>query len=542
MHIVVEKVGAGEKARVPVAQEQQQKTVLFLPLNSPGHINSSVAIADRLRDDHSYRTVFVIVGPPLNGDIQNHGHELVVLDEIEVYEDYELEGDERGVGELDEELMKRQGKTKRQFSGAFKGPQMYARNERQFQGSPVDIFRFTTSMRATHLANNLIDNVPMHERAIDEINPDIIISDTYLPYPKVLHEQERRPWVRIHSANPLGLMRPKLVVGQGPGGTKLVKPDAYFGFKLYTKEERIRMRHEEPNRWRAIVDEWAKMNEEVYEAVSGNYGQVRQYYLEQGCNQLGLGQTAIDSPHLNIYMFPEAIDYDQDDDILEYPPRWLRCDSLIGKPSGQLELGKLNRWKALLSANCRAGAQVKPVIFFSLGSLASGNFGLMRRYMSMLSADTKDRLYVVSKGVNGDRFELDERNMIGDNYIPQTFFLQQANLAIIHGGNNSITECLYYGVPMIVLPNLTDQFDNAQRIEDLKLGKRLNLYNCSRDELLGAVDELLADRDLIDRVKSIGEKMRKRDELGELSNVLSILIEKKRIDEDTARRYNIKFK
>ena len=89
-------------------------------------------------------------------------------------------------------------------------------------------------------------------------------------------------------------------------------------------------------------------------------------------------------------------------------------------------------------------------------------------------------------------------------------------------------------MPTIVLPNVSNQFDNTQRIEVLKLGKKMNLSNCSRVELLGAVNELLADRDLIERVKSIRENMRKRDELSKLSNVLSNLIEKRRIDEDMA--------
>ena len=535
MHIVSGK-GIDEKAR---ARLQNQKTVLFLPLNAAGHISSSLAIADQLRDDHGYRTIFVLVGPPLNDSIRNHGHELVVLDEFDVYEDYELEGDEHDAGEPDEELMKRKGKTKRPFLGAFKWPQVMARNQRQLEATPKEMFRWITSLRASLMAKALIMNTPMLEEAIDKIDPDIIINDTYFPVPTVLLEEDRRPWVRIHSANPLSLMKPKLVVRDG-SNEKLVKPNSNFGFKLYTKEERLRMAQEEPQKWRAIVDEWAEMNQEVYEAFSGQYAEMREYYLERGCNQLGPGQMAVDSPHLNIYMFPEALDYDQDDDILEYPARWLRCDSLIGKPNGQLELSKLNHWKALLAS--KTGGQGKPVIFFSLGSIASGNLSLMRRYISILNDDTKDRLYVVSKGVNGDRFELNERNMIGGNYIPQTFFLQQANLAIIHGGNNSITECLYYGVPLIVLPNFSDQFDNAQRIEDLKLGKRLDLFKCSRDDLLGAVDGVLADQDLIQRVKSIGEQMRKRDEMSKLSNILSDLIDKKSLDEDMAKKYNIKLK
>ncbi len=55
------------------------------------------------------------------------------------------------------------------------------------------------------------------------------------------------------------------------------------------------------------------------------------------------------------------------------------------------------------------------------------------------------------------------------NYVPQLEVLKQANLFITHGGMNSSSESLYFGVPMIVIPVMGDQPIVAQRIEDLKL-------------------------------------------------------------------------
>ncbi|MCV5706991.1 UDP-glucosyltransferase, partial [Escherichia coli] len=61
------------------------------------------------------------------------------------------------------------------------------------------------------------------------------------------------------------------------------------------------------------------------------------------------------------------------------------------------------------------------------------------------------------------------------NYVPQLEVLKQANLFITHGGMNSSSESLYFGVPMIVIPVMGDQPIVAQRIEDLKAGIQLNL-------------------------------------------------------------------
>jgi UDP:flavonoid glycosyltransferase YjiC (YdhE family) len=49
--------------------------------------------------------------------------------------------------------------------------------------------------------------------------------------------------------------------------------------------------------------------------------------------------------------------------------------------------------------------------------------------------------------------------------LPQVAMLQYADLAIHHGGNNSVQECLATGVRQLVLPFSTDQFANAADLE-----------------------------------------------------------------------------
>lgn len=77
------------------------------------------------------------------------------------------------------------------------------------------------------------------------------------------------------------------------------------------------------------------------------------------------------------------------------------------------------------------------------------------------------------------------------NYVPQLEVLKQANLFITHGGMNSSSESLYFGVPMIVIPVMGDQPIVAQRIEDLKAGIQLNLKNLTPATLYNTVMEVL---------------------------------------------------
>ena len=56
------------------------------------------------------------------------------------------------------------------------------------------------------------------------------------------------------------------------------------------------------------------------------------------------------------------------------------------------------------------------------------------------------------------------------SYLPQVSILRRASVLVTHAGNNSVTEALAHGVPMLTLPFSTDQFDGAAAIEAAGLG------------------------------------------------------------------------
>ena len=71
---------------------------------------------------------------------------------------------------------------------------------------------------------------------------------------------------------------------------------------------------------------------------------------------------------------------------------------------------------------------------------------------------------------------------------------------ITHGGNNTTTESLHFGKPMILLPLFWDQYDNAQRMDELGFGKRLATYTFTEDDMNYALESLLGDADLTERM------------------------------------------
>jgi MGT family glycosyltransferase len=147
-----------------------------------------------------------------------------------------------------------------------------------------------------------------------------------------------------------------------------------------------------------------------------------------------------------------------------------------------------------------------PLVYLSLGSLGSADVDLMRKIVSSLAGD-RYRV-IVSKGPEAEEFELAD-NMAGAEFLPQTSILPRVDAVITHGGNNTVTESLYFGKPMVVLPLFWDQHDNAQRLDETGLGIRLDTYGHAPDEMIAALDRLLANEPLTRRLGAVSQRLQR---------------------------------
>jgi MGT family glycosyltransferase len=146
----------------------------------------------------------------------------------------------------------------------------------------------------------------------------------------------------------------------------------------------------------------------------------------------------------------------------------------------------------------------RAVLYLSLGSLGSADVGLMQGLIDTLGET--DYAVVVSMGPQHDELRL-APNMTGQEFLPQPAILPQVDVVITHGGNNTVTESLHFGKPMVVLPLFWDQHDNAQRMQELGLGRRLDTYRHEPAELIAAIETLLADPMLPSRLSGISASL-----------------------------------
>jgi UDP:flavonoid glycosyltransferase YjiC (YdhE family) len=113
--------------------------------------------------------------------------------------------------------------------------------------------------------------------------------------------------------------------------------------------------------------------------------------------------------------------------------------------------------------------------------------------------------------------------MVGAEFLPQISIIPKVDLVITHGGNNTTTESVHFGKPMIVLPLFWDQYDNAQRVHEKGHGIRLATYAFKDEELTGAIDKLLNDSALLSKLNKIGEAVRSRKGIEEAATKIEAL-------------------
>jgi MGT family glycosyltransferase len=79
------------------------------------------------------------------------------------------------------------------------------------------------------------------------------------------------------------------------------------------------------------------------------------------------------------------------------------------------------------------------------------------------------------------------------SYVPQLEVLERAAVFVTHGGMNSVSESLHYGVPMVVIPQIGEQAIVGLQVQALGAGILLQPEAATAPALRASVRQLLAD-------------------------------------------------
>jgi len=222
-----------------------------------------------------------------------------------------------------------------------------------------------------------------------------------------------------------------------------------------------------------------------------------------------IGQFFEASPYLNLLLYPEPVVYDRevplDPKQFQYLEGCVRQDEPYEVPTFK----KNNDG---------------PLLYVSFGSLGAGDTDLLKRIIKLIGNSRYRAL--VNVGDYMDSYDDVPDNVIIQSWYPQPSVIPQVDVVIHHGGNNSFTECLYFGKPAIVMAYVWDGHDNAMRVQETGHGFRSDRYEWTDEELTEKIETCLSDKDMAVRLTKTSEHMQAANGQEKAATLLSELAER----------------
>lgn len=154
----------------------------------------------------------------------------------------------------------------------------------------------------------------------------------------------------------------------------------------------------------------------------------------------------------------------------------------------------------------------QPTVYVTLGTVMNQIPGIYPRVLRAILAGLRDEPLniVVTVGKDKDPAELETQpsNVHVARYIPQSQILPYCDLLVTHGGHNTILAAIDAGLPLVVVPFLSDQPDNARRCAELGLGRIIAPPNLNPQAVRDAVRAAMMEPSYRDNMRLMRAEMR----------------------------------
>lgn len=320
----------------------------------------------------------------------------------------------------------------------------------------VPTLAYQAAERLTDLMWQPVEAARATQRIVDEVAPDQVVVDHLAFSARLGLQTAGVPYGDVVLGHPTALPVGDEVYGYPPAWPSAFRPDPSALAGLRELCERVSAR---------FTDEWNRAAHEL----APSHPPSPDAFAEHG--------------PLVLYNSPSELADDARRALLP-PHRFLGSARRVERIDQEIE-----RWLA--------GAG--PFVYVSFGSFLSVRGDVLRRVVDALRA--RGLRAAVATG-STDAAELGDlpADWLVRRYLPQVRLLDHAAAAVTHGGNNSVTESIGAGVPLVVLPFSTDQFAGAASIERSRFGVALDPNAASVDDLIAALDRVL-DLDAVARAR-----------------------------------------
>ncbi|WP_148254787.1 nucleotide disphospho-sugar-binding domain-containing protein [Aidingimonas lacisalsi] len=221
-----------------------------------------------------------------------------------------------------------------------------------------------------------------------------------------------------------------------------------------------------------------------------------------------LGQFFEPSPYLNLLLYPAPVTYQRAQPLDPVRFQYLEGCVRQDEPYTIPEFKQNNDG---------------PLLYVSFGSLGSGDTDLLKRLIALIGK-TRYRALVNVGDYKDDYSDIPD-NVIIDSWFPQPSVIPQVDAVIHHGGNNSFTECLYFGKPAIIMSYVWDGHDNAMRVQETGHGFRSPRYDWTDEAMIEMIEACLSDTAMAARLKATSEHMQSQNGQAKAARLLIELAE-----------------
>ena len=144
-----------------------------------------------------------------------------------------------------------------------------------------------------------------------------------------------------------------------------------------------------------------------------------------------------------------------------------------------------------------------PVIYISLGTILRGAEAFFQNCMEAFRGETVDVVLSV-----GPKFDTKKLKNIPPNVhiykrVPQWEVLKMTDVFVTHGGMNSVSEALVHGVPIVVIPFVSDQPVNARRVEALGVGRQMEYTKVDKETLRQTVFSVMNNSEIRENLETV---------------------------------------
>jgi MGT family glycosyltransferase len=160
------------------------------------------------------------------------------------------------------------------------------------------------------------------------------------------------------------------------------------------------------------------------------------------------------------------------------------------------------------------------IVYVSLGTLFNTDASFYRTCFAALREEDCQVVLSTGSEVRVEDIGPPPLNFVVQPYVPQLEVLRRAAAFVTHGGMNSVSESLGLGVPVVVIPQMSEQEIVGRRAEQLGAGLVLPRTDMAVESLRAAVRRVLSDGSYRHQAAQVGEGFRASGGVGRAADAI----------------------